>query len=143
MKITSIRALEILDSRGNPTLSVEVELAGSIRGESKVPSGASTGRHEACELRDGDAARFFGKGVRTAVANVERLIAPALVGTNAEEQADIDRRLIELDGTPGKSRLGANAILGVSCAVARAMAAALGMPLWRRLQGHRKAVVPL
>src|SRR5580700_6223118 len=142
MMITSIRALEILDSRGNPTLSVEVELAGSIRGEAKVPSGASTGRHEACELRDLDPARYFGKGVRAAAANVERQIAPALVGTSAEDQAEVDGRLIELDGTPGKSRLGANAILGVSCAVARAMAAALGIPLWRRLRGSRKAVIP-
>ncbi len=143
MQITSVRALEILDSRGNPTLSVEVELEGSIRGEAKVPSGASTGKHEACELRDRDWTRYSGKGVRTAMANVEREIAPALVGTSAADQAEVDRRLIELDGTPDKSRLGANAILGVSCAAARAMAAALGIPLWRRLQGSRKAVLPL
>src|SRR5580700_11798541 len=98
MMITSIRALEILDSRGNPTLSVEVELAGSISGEAKVPSGASTGKHEAFELRDGDPARYSGKGVRSAVANVERQIAPALIGMSAADQAAVDRRLIDLDG---------------------------------------------
>jgi enolase len=143
MKISSIRALEILDSRGNPTLSVEVELAGGIRGEAKVPSGASTGKHEAFELRDGDLQRYSGKGVQSAATNVERRIAPALVGMSAADQASIDRRLIELDRTPDKSRLGANAILGVSCAVARAMAAAESIPLWRRLQGERSATVPL
>ena len=143
MIISSIRALEILDSRGNPTLSVEVELAGSIRGEAKVPSGASTGKHEAFELRDGDPGRYFGKGVRSAAANVEQQIASALVGMSAEDQAAVDRRLIDLDGTANKSRLGANAILGVSCAVARAMAAAENVPLWRRLQGHRRAIIPL
>ncbi len=143
MIITGIRALEILDSRGNPTLSVEVELADSIRGEAKVPSGASTGKHEAYELRDGDPGRYFGKGVRSAVANVERQIAPALMGMNAADQAAVDRRLIDLDGTANKSRLGANAVLGVSCAVARAMAAAENVPLWRRLQGPRKAIIPL
>ena len=143
MKISSIRALEILDSRGNPTLSVEVGLANSIRGEAKVPSGASTGKHEAFELRDGDQSRYAGKGVRSAVTNVERRIAPALIGMSAADQAAVDLRLIELDRTPDKSRLGANAILGVSCAVARAMAATEGVPLWRRLQGARKATVPL
>jgi enolase len=143
MKISSIRALEILDSRGNPTLSVEVQLSGGIRGEAKVPSGASTGRHEAFELRDGDPHRYSGKGVQAAVTNVERRIAPALVGMSAADQVAIDRRLIELDRTPDKSRLGANAILGVSCAVARAMAAAEDVPLWRRLRGDRTATVPL
>lgn len=143
MNISAIRALEILDSRGNPTLSVEVEVGGSIRGEAKVPSGSSTGRHEAFELRDRDAARFSGRGVRLAVANVERQIGPALMGMNAGDQAAIDGRLIDLDGTPNKSRLGANAILGVSCAVARAMAAAERIPLWRRLQAGRRATVPL
>jgi enolase len=122
---------------------VEVELAGSIRGEAKVPSGASTGKHEAFELRDGDPARYSGKGVRLAVDNVERQIAPALVGLNAADQAAVDRRMIDLDGTASKSRLGANAILGVSCAVARAMAAAENVPLWCRLQGQRKAAIPL
>src|ERR1700680_4339795 len=110
MIISAIRALEILDSRGNPTLSVEVELAGSIRGEAKVPSGASTGKHEAFELRDGDSAHYSGKGVRLAVDNVDRQIAPALVGMSAADQSVVDRRLIDLDGTPSKSRLGANAI---------------------------------
>jgi enolase len=143
MRISAIRALEILDSRGNPTLSVEVELSNAIRGEAKVPSGASAGKHEAYELRDGDTSRYFGKGVRTAVANVERRIGPALVGLTADDQAAVDQRLIELDGTVEKSRLGANAILGVSCAVARAMAAAERVPLWRRLQGGRQATVPL
>ena len=143
MIITAIRALEILDSRGNPTLSVEVELEGSIRGEAKVPSGASTGKHEAFELRDGDPGRYSGKGVRSAVGNVEQQIAPALMGVSAADQAAVDRRLIDLDGTANKSRLGANSILGVSCAVARAMAAAENIPLWRRLQGKRKASVPL
>src|SRR2546423_11067123 len=122
MKISAIRALEILDSRGNPTLSVEVELAGSIRGEAKVPSGSSTGKHEAFELRDKDPARFRGKGVRMAVANVERRIAPALVGMNAADQAAVDRRLIELHGPGNKSALLAHSSLGVSCAVAPAMA---------------------
>jgi enolase len=143
MKISSIRALEILDSRGNPTLSVEVGLSNSVHGEAKVPSGASTGKHEAFELRDGDPNRYSGKGVQAAVTNVERRIAPALIGMSAADQAAIDLRLIELDGSPDKSRLGANAILGVSCAVARAMAAAEGVPLWRRLQGNRAASVPL
>ena len=143
MIISAVRGLEILDSRGNPTLSVEVELEGSIRGEAKVPAGASTGKHEAFELRDGDPGRYSGKGVQLAVANVERQIAPALVGMSAADQAAVDRRLIDLDGTANKSRLGANAILGVSCAVARAMAAAENIPLWRRLQGPRKATIPL
>ena len=143
MIITAVRALEILDSRGNPTLSVEVELEGSVRGEAKVPSGASTGKHEAFELRDGDPARYSGKGVRSAVANVEGQIASALIGKSAADQEAVDRHLIDLDGTANKSRLGANAILGVSCAVARAMATAENIPLWRRLQGQRKASIPL
>src|SRR5262245_41109668 len=137
MKIRTVRALEILDSRGNPTLSVQVELEGGIWGEAKVPSGASTGKHEAVELRDA------GGGVRTAAANVDRRIAPALSGMSAEDQATVDRRMIELDGSPDKSQLGANAILGVSCAVARAASAAEGIPLWRRLAGPRAASIPL
>src|SRR5262249_38321418 len=124
MKISAIRALEILDSRGNPTLEVQVELDGEIWGKAQVPSGASTGKHEAVELRDGDANRFGGKGVRVAVANVEEQIARRLIGMSADDQAAIDNRMIELDGTEDKSRFGANALLGVSCAVARAMAAA-------------------
>src|SRR5215831_14425747 len=143
MTISKIRALEILDSRGNPTLTVQVQLDGSIWGHAQVPSGASTGKHEAVELRDGDSARYAGKGVRIAAANVERHIAPALEGMSAEDQVGVDRRLIELDGTPDKSTLGANAILGVSCAVARAAAISQGIPLWRRLGGERKPIVPL
>lgn len=133
LTIQRLRALEILDSRGNPTLSVTAELAGGISAEAQVPSGASTGRHEALELRDGEAARYAGKGVRRAAANVEKELSPALSGCNAEDQQALDRRMIELDGTPGKTRLGANAILGVSCAVARAVASARRLPLWRSL----------
>src|SRR5437899_2056667 len=129
MKIRTIRALEVLDSRGNATLSAQVELEGGIWGEAKVPSGASTGKHEAMELRDPD------RSVRTAVRNVNERIAPALRGMSVEDQAAVDRRLSELDGSPDKSGLGANAILGVSCAVSRAAAAAEGVPLWRRLAG--------
>src|SRR6266849_506041 len=137
MKIRTVRALEILDSRGNPTLSVQVELEGGVWGEAKVPSGASTGKHEAVELRDP------GGSVRTAAGNVDRKIAPVLAGMSAEDQAAVDRRMIELDGTPDKSRLGANSILGVSCAVARAAAAAENVPLWRRLAGPRAVSIPL
>src|SRR5262245_9642573 len=137
MRIRRIRALEILDSRGNPTLSVQVELEGSLWGEAKVPSGASTGKHEAVELRDPD------KGMAAAIANIEQRIAPALKGMSVEDQSEVDRRMVELDGTSNKSALGANAILGVSCAVARAAAAAEGAPLWRRLAGHRRPAIPL
>jgi enolase len=141
--IRRMRALEILDSRGHPTLAVEVELASSITAGAKVPSGASTGKHEAVELRDGDPRRYGGKGVRKAVRNVEELIAPALSGLDAEDQAAVDGRMIELDGTPNKSRLGANAMLGVSCAVARAAAMARGIPLWQHLAGGRSAALPV
>lgn len=141
--IRCVRALEILDSRGNPTLAAEVELSGGVAATAKVPSGASTGRHEALELRDGDPGRYAGKGVRKAVRNVEEVIGPALAGTDPEDQAAVDGRMIELDGTPGKSRLGANAILGVSCAVARAAAMARGVPLWRHLAGDRGASLPV
>src|SRR5437660_1323574 len=143
MTISKIRALEILDSRGNPTLSVQVQLNHCTWGQAHVPSGASTGTHEAVELRDAEPTRYSGKGVRIAAGNVERRIAPALEGTSAEDQAVVDGRLIELDGSPGKSSLGANATLGVSCAVARAIAAAKGIPLWRWLGGERKATIPL
>src|SRR5258708_23357283 len=125
MTIRTVRALEILDSRGSPTLSVQVELDGGIWGEAKVPSGASTGKHEAVELRDADGS------VRTAAANVDRRIAPALTGMSAEDQAAVDRRMIELDGSPGKSRLGANALLGISCPLAPAAAAPAAVPVWR------------
>jgi enolase len=122
---------------------VEAELSDGTTASAKVPSGASTGRHEAVELRDGDPARYAGKGVRQAVENVHRVLAPALRGQDAEDQAALDRRMIELDGTPNKSRLGANAILGVSCAVARAVALSRGVPLWRHLAGGRRATMPV
>src|SRR6266850_3067704 len=124
MSIVSLKAREILDSRGNPTLEVDCLLDGGAMGRAAVPSGASTGRHEALELRDGDSRRYGGKGVRKAIANVQTQIAPQLAGMAASAQRDIDHKLMELDGTPDKSRLGANAILGVSLASAHAAAAA-------------------
>jgi enolase len=142
VKIREIRAIEILDSRGNPTVAVEVELSDSTRGEARVPSGASTGSHEAVEVRDGDE-RYGGKGVRRAVDNVMRILAPAVNGMEAEDQGALDARMIALDGTPGKSRIGANAILGVSCAVARAAANSRRIPLWRYLAGTRPAAIPV
>jgi len=141
--IAGVRAMEVLDSRGRPTVAAEVELAGGATGAAKVPSGASTGRHEAVELRDGDPRRYGGKGVLRAVANVNGEIADALRGMDAAAQDAIDRSLIALDGTAGKSRLGANAILAVSCACARAAARARGIPLWRHLGGGRPAVLPV
>lgn len=132
-KIQSIQAREILDSRGNPTVEVDVTLVDGATGRAAVPSGASTGVNEALELRDGDKGRFGGKGVQTAVINVRREIAPAVTGLDAADQASLDQRLIDLDGTPTKSRLGANAILGVSMAAARAAAAAQGIPLYQHL----------
>jgi enolase len=143
LAIQRLSALEILDSRGRPTVAVEAELSNSVAAWAQVPSGASTGRHEALELRDDDAAHYAGKGVRRAVENVERIIGPELSGMDAEDQQSIDERMIELDGTPNKSRLGANAILGVSCAVARAVAAARNLPLWQLLQGEREANLPV
>jgi enolase len=131
--IERVTAREILDSRGNPTLEVEVELANGNIGRAAVPSGASTGKHEAVELRDGDKSRFGGKGVLKAVANVNEFIASELIGTPATDQATIDHNLIQLDGTNNKSRLGANAILGASLAVAHAAASLLNMPLYRHL----------
>jgi len=139
----SIRAREIIDSRGNPTLEAEIILASGAFGRAAVPSGASTGAREAIELRDGDAARFGGKGVSRAVANVNRTIADALRGMDASDQEAIDRRLIELDGTPNKANLGANAILGVSLAAARAMAAQEGRPLWAHLAQSEKLQLPV
>jgi enolase len=133
LTIVELRALEILDSRGVPTVEVEAALACGARGAAQAPSGASTGRHEAVELRDGDAARYAGKGTRRACQSVDGEIAAAAVGMNGAAQSELDARLIELDGTPDKSRLGANAILGVSCAVARAVSAARGEPLWKTL----------
>ena len=141
--IRQIRAREILDSRGNPTIEVDVRLEDGALGRAAVPSGASTGEHEAWELRDEDRSRFGGKGARKAVANVNNTIAPILKGWDAREQAKIDNKLIELDGTPNKKNLGANALLGVSLAVAYAAAAAGNLPLFRYLGGHQARVLPV
>ncbi len=141
--ITDIWAREILDSRGNPTIEVEVELENGIVANAAVPSGASTGEHEAVELRDGDKKRFLGKGVLRAVENVNDIIAPELIGFESTDQVGIDRMMIELDGTPNKGKLGANAILGVSLAVARASALAHGLPLYRYLGGVNAKVLPV
>jgi enolase len=141
-EIESIHAREILDSRGNPTVEVDVVLADGSFGRAAVPSGASTGRFEAVELRDGDRQRYGGKGVNRAVANVNEVIAPALVGCKALDQRAIDHRMIDLDGTPNKGNLGANAILGVSLAVARAAADACGQPLYRYLGGPNAHTLP-
>ena len=141
-KISSVKAREILDSRGNPTVEAEVLLDNGSLGRASVPSGASTGMYEACELRDGGAA-YLGKGVRKAVDNVNRVIAPALMGMDGLDQTGIDRRLIELDGTDNKSRLGANAILAVSLAAAKAAAASMGMSLYRYIGGSHANVLPV
>jgi enolase len=133
--IAEITALEILDSRGNPTLECEVVLAGGARGAAAVPSGASTGEHEAVELRDGDKSRYLGKGVSRAVGHVDQILAKNLLGHDALDQEALDARMIELDGTPNKARLGANAILAVSLAAARAAAEATGQPLYRYVGG--------
>src|SRR4051794_33228804 len=134
-KIHSVKAREILDSRGNPTVEVEVHLENGKYGRAAVPSGASTGAHEAVELRDGDKKRYGGKGTLTAVRNVHDAIAPALKGMNVYEQVAIDRKMLDLDGTPNKGRLGANAILGVSMAAAHAAAADAHAPLYRYVGG--------
>ena len=141
--ITAITAREILDSRGNPTIEVDVRLASGTLGRAAVPSGASTGEHEALELRDGDKKRYLGKGVLNAVANVKGQIAPALVGQDALDQIGLDRAMIALDGTATKAKLGANAILGVSLAAAHAAAGALGQPLYRYLGGPNAKVLPV
>ncbi len=141
--IENVKAREILDSRGNPTLEVEVELYDGTIGRAAVPSGASTGKYEAVELRDGDKSRYNGKGVLKAVANVNETIAGAIIGMSAADQAEIDRTLIELDGTPDKSKLGANAILGTSLAVAHAAANLLDMPLYRYLGGVSTYTLPV
>ena len=143
MKIASLHAREILDSRGNPTLVVEATLQGGGRGRAAVPSGASTGAHEAVELRDGDERRYGGKGVLKAVGHVNGEIADAVKGIAADGQAALDQRLIDLDGTPNKGRLGANAILGVSLAVSHAAAAAKGEPLYRHLGGPDAHLLPM
>ncbi|QOW22716.1 phosphopyruvate hydratase [Novilysobacter avium] len=142
-EIAKVHAREILDSRGNPTLEAEITLADGSFGRAMVPSGASTGSKEAVELRDGDKTRYLGKGVRTAVENVNTTIAKALVGLDAADQGGIDRRLIDLDGTRNKGRLGANALLGVSMANAHAMAASRRLPLWKYLAGDRRGVLPV
>ena len=141
--ITKIHGREILDSRGNPTVEVEVHLSDGSIGRASVPSGASTGIYEACELRDRDPGRYLGKGVRNAVHNINTEIAEALIGANTLDQSAIDRTLIELDGTPNKSRLGANAILGVSLACAKAAAASLGLSLYRYIGGINAKVLPV
>src|SRR5882724_705801 len=141
--IGRIHAREVLDSRGNPTVEVDVRLEGGALGRAAVPSGASTGEHEAWELRDSDKNRFGGKGVRKAVANVNNEIAPILKGWDARDQAKIDNKLIELDGTPNKKKLGANALLGISLAIAHAAAAAENLPLFRYLGGDEARVLPV
>jgi enolase len=141
--IEYIEAREILDSRGNPTIEVDVVLEDQAMGRAAVPSGASTGVHEAVELRDGDKSRFLGKGVQKAVDNVNTVIAGELVGLDALDQVDIDRTMIELDGTENKEKLGANAILGVSMAVARAAADYLGIPLFKYLGSYHSSVLPV
>lgn len=143
MRIASLDAWEILDSRGNPTVAARCVLDSGVSARAHAPSGASTGTHEAHELRDRDEGRYAGKGVLKAVANIRNEIAPALLGKPADRQAEIDQTLIDLDGTPNKSRLGANAVLAVSCAVARAASYESEMPLWRYLAGHRTPVLPM
>jgi enolase len=141
--ITAVRGREIIDSRGNPTVEVEVELQGGGFGRAGVPSGASTGEHEAWELRDGDKDRYLGKGVLKAVENVNQKIAPALLGMDGTNQAGVDAAMLALDGTPNKKNLGANAILGVSLAVAKAAAVASGLPLYKYLGGPNAKVLPV
>ncbi|MBC7239398.1 MAG: phosphopyruvate hydratase, partial [Chloroflexi bacterium] len=141
--IVDVHGREILDSRGNPTVEVEVELESGVVGVAAVPSGASTGAHEAVELRDGDAKRYGGKGVLQAVENVNEVLGPEIVGMDALDQVAIDRALCDLDGTPNKGRLGANAILGISLAVAKAAAVDLEMPLYRYLGGVNARTLPV
>ena len=143
MEITKLLGREILDSRGNPTVEADVFLADGSMGRAAVPSGASTGEHEAVELRDGDKARYLGKGTRTAVQNINQKITPALLGVDAEQQSQIDHLMISLDGTPNKARLGANAMLAVSLAVARAAAASQQTPLYRYLGGVSARTLPV
>lgn len=143
MEIIDVRGREIIDSRGTPTVEVDVALAGGAIGRASVPSGASTGEHEAWELRDGDAKRYGGKGVLKAVENINKIIAPEISGHDATLQPAIDKIMIDLDGTPNKSRLGANAILGVSLAVAKAAAIQLNLPLFKYLGGPNAKVLPV
>ncbi len=141
--IRSVVAREVLDSRGNPTIETDITLEGGARGRAAVPSGASTGSHEAVELRDGDAARYGGKGVLRAVENVNTIIAPAVLGESALDQRNLDQVLVNLDGSPNRGHLGANAILSVSLAVARAAAASLDLPLYRYLGGTNACILPV
>ncbi len=141
--IQEINAREILDSRGNPTVSTQVTLESGVVGKAAVPSGASTGTHEALELRDEDSSRYLGKGVLKAVANVKEIIAPEIVGMDALEQEELDRRLIQLDGTPSKKKLGANAILSVSMAAAHAASQALNLPLYHYLSKRENYLLPV
>lgn len=143
MQIGDVAAREILDSRGNPTVEVDIKLENGILGRASVPSGASTGTREALELRDVRKKRYGGKGVEAAVANVMKYIRPAIIGKNGADQVGIDRQMIELDGTPNKSKLGANAMLGVSMALARAAANSLGLPLYRYIGGMSARVLPV
>ena len=143
LEIVDVLGREIIDSRGNPTVEVEVVLEDGTMGRAAVPSGASTGVHEACELRDGDKGRYLGKGVEKAVANVNTELAECLIGMNALDQVSIDKAMIELDGTPNKGRLGANAILGCSLAVAKAAAESLGMPLYNYVGGVNGKTLPV
>ena len=143
MLIETVTAREILDSRGNPTVQVTVCLEGGVIGEAAVPSGASTGQHEAVELRDNDLKRFGGKGVQKAVTNVNEEIAKVVCGLNAEDQSSVDSAMIDLDGTANKNVLGANAILGVSLAVARAAANSLNIPLFQYIGGNEAHLLPV
>src|SRR5690242_15339770 len=140
-EVMAVLAREILDSRGNPTVEVEVQTQ-SGRGRAAIPSGASTGEHEALELRDGDKKRYLGKGVLKAVQNVNQTLGPAIIGLDVFDQAEVDRVLLDADGTPNKSKLGANALLGVSMACARAGADVVGLPLWRYLGGTQARTLP-
>jgi enolase len=142
-EIVAVHAREILDSRGNPTVEVDIQLASGVRASAAVPSGASTGEHEALELRDGDKTRYKGKGVKVACENIEQRIGEAILGTEALDQAGLDEAMIELDGTENKSKLGANAMLGVSLAVARAAAEETGLPLYRYLGGVAATRLPV
>ena len=141
--IQAVTAREVLDSRGNPTIEVDIQTADGAVGRAAVPSGASTGAHEAVELRDGDKSRYLGKGVRKAVDNVHRTIAPAILGMDVTDQPAIDKALIELDGTPNKAKLGANAILGVSLAAAHAASATANLPLYKYVGGVNATVLPV
>ncbi|MFQ6673247.1 MAG: phosphopyruvate hydratase, partial [Fidelibacterota bacterium] len=141
--IVTVKAREILDSRGNPTVEVDVALEDGSFGRAAVPSGASTGTHEAVELRDGDVGRYFGRGVRKAVRNIQEELAPAVTGMDALDQSFLDDSLIRLDGTPNKARLGANAILGISLAVAKAAASHKGIPLYEYLALNHGNLLPI